>query len=110
MGKSLRVYLGLLNIYFWMIYKRGFVGIVSLLAANIIIFFISDIKILDIIKAFCIICVLMTYFIDYKNELLLFKIFNISIFSQRLIKLAIIIPLIVLQFILFFFIENDKVR
>ena len=50
----------------------------------------------------------MTFFIDYKNELLLFRIMHISVYLQRATKLSIIMILGIIQWILFLLIENDK--
>jgi hypothetical protein len=103
MGKTPGIYLGLGYIYIWIIYKRGLVGIISILVANILSFYITDVSILEIIKVFCFISILMIFFIDFKNELVLFKIFHIPIFSRLLVKLGIIAPLIFIQGLLIYF-------
>jgi len=103
MGKAPGIYLGLGFIYFWIICKRGLVGIISILVANFLSFFITDVSILEIIKVFCFLCILMIFFIDFKNELVLFKIFHITVFSRLLVKLGIVIPLVFIQGLLIYF-------
>jgi hypothetical protein len=109
MGKTTRVYVGLINIYFCFVYKRGLFGIIALISANILAIFVLEATILRIIKTFCFLCILMVFFIDYKNEKELFKILHISVFSQKLVKLAIVVPLELLQLILFILLNNDKI-
>ena len=109
MGKAIGNYVGLIWIYFNLIFKRGLVGIISLLVANALSLFILDESIIKIIKGYCFISILMIYFIDFKNERFLFKIFNISGFSQKIIKVGIITIIGLIQLFIFLIIENDKI-
>jgi hypothetical protein len=109
MGKAIGNYVGLIWIYFNLIFKRGLVGIISLLLANVLFLFILDESIIKIIKGYCFISILMIYFIDFKNERFLFKIFNISGFSQKIIKVGIITIIGLIQLFIFLIIENDKI-
>lgn len=103
MGKSFGTYLGLTYIYFWITYKRGLFGIISIVFANFLSFFIKDISVLEIIKIFCFLCILMIFFIDFKSESVLFRIFHISIYSRLLIKLIIVVPLSLVQGLIIYF-------
>ena len=109
MGKAIGSYVGLIWIYFYLICKRGLLGFFSILAANTLYLIILDDSILKIIKVYSLICISMAYFIDYKNERLLFKIFNISGLSQKIVKVGIITTIGLIQWLIFLFIENDKI-
>jgi hypothetical protein len=100
MGKALRPVLGLANIYLFLIFKRGLLGIILLFLSNIIIPFINKEYVNIILKVFCFSSISMIYFIDYKNELLLFKIFQISITTQKFVKTSIIIIVGLIQWII----------
>lgn len=110
MGKAIGVYVGLIWIYLNLIFKRGLVGIISLFVANTLYLIIIDVSILRILKFYCIISILLAYFIDYKNERYLFKILNISSFSQRVVKIGIIMTIVLIQWLVFLIIENDKIN
>jgi hypothetical protein len=109
MGKAIGVYIGLMRVYLFLIYKRGSIGIISLLAANILLIFTVDSIILKIIKFFCVLNIFSFFLIDYKNEKYLFKILNISSFSQKLVKGGIIITLGIFQWAIFLLFGNDKI-
>ena len=104
MGKSSGIFLGLTYIYVWLIFKRGLIGIISVILANFLSFYINDTSTLEIIMTFCLLCILMIFFIDFKNELLLFKIFHISVISRLYVKLWITLPLIFIQGLLIYYI------
>jgi hypothetical protein len=106
MGKTIGVYVGLIWIYLTLLYKRGSVGIVSLLAANVLFCIVLDGSILKIIKGYCFISIFMGFFIDYRKERLLFKIFNISGFSQIIAKTSIITTLGLIQWLVFLFMQK----
>jgi hypothetical protein len=108
MGKTPGVYLGLVNFYFCIIFKRAFFGIVTLIASNILVLFVIDRHLVNIIKAFCFLSILMIYFVDYKNELALLKILHIPVKSQKLVKLGIIVSFGLIQWLLFILLKNDK--
>jgi hypothetical protein len=103
MGKASGIFLGLTYIYVWLILKRGLIGVISVIIANFLSFYIKDRSILDIIRVFCFLCILMIFFIDFKKELLLFRMFHISVISRLLVKLGITLPLVFIQVLLIYY-------
>ncbi len=102
MGNTTSKYIGLVRLYSRLIIKRGFVGVICIILANILAVYTKDKNILTIIYLFCFLCFPAVYFIDYKNENNFFKITGVSMVQRVIVKLCFIICLVSIQFFLIF--------
>ncbi len=102
MGSTASKYIGLIQLYSLLIIKRGYIGIIFIILANILGVYTKDQNILTIIYLFCFLSIPSIYFIDYKNEVNFFKITGISLVLRIIVKLCFIIFLLVIQILLIF--------
>ncbi len=102
MGGTISKYIGLIQLYSWLIIKRGYIGIMCIILANIIAVYTKDQNILTIVYLFCFLCIPSIYFIDYKNELNFFKITGVSLVLRIIVKLCFITFLLIIQILLIF--------